>query len=77
MKRPTAPRPRERAQSLMARLTTSGAWRDYWRADAGTRPYFHPSDAGLPVVSLLNYASIASPEERQKALKTVEALAAL
>ncbi len=62
----------ERAQSLMARLTTSGAWRDYWRADAGTRPYFHPSDAGLPVVSLLNYASIVSPKERLKALKTVE-----
>jgi hypothetical protein len=61
-----------RAQSLMARLTTTGAWRDYWRADAGTRPYFHPSDAGLPVVSLLEYAVIASPEERQKALRTVE-----
>lgn len=62
----------QRAESLMARLTTSGAWRDYWRADAGTRPYFHPSDAGLPVVSLLNYASIVSPGERQKALQTVE-----
>ncbi|MGD0938666.1 MAG: glycoside hydrolase family 9 protein [Terracidiphilus sp.] len=61
-----------RAQSLMARLTTSVAWRDYWRADVGTRPYFHPSDAGLPVVSLLDYAVIASPEERQKALRTVE-----
>jgi hypothetical protein len=62
----------QRAQSLMARLTSSGTWRDYWRADAGTRPYFHPSDAGLPVVSLLDYAEIALPEERQKALHTVE-----
>jgi len=62
----------KRAQSLMERLTSTGAWRDYWRADAGTRPYFHPSDAGLPVVSLLDYAAIASPEERQKALRTVE-----
>jgi len=61
-----------RAQSLMARLTTTGAWRDYWRADAGMRPYFHPSDAGLPVVSLLNYASIVSPEDRRKVLQTVE-----
>jgi len=61
-----------RAQSLMARLTTSGAWRDYWRADAGTRPYFHPSDAGLPVISLLQYALIASPDDRRKALQTVE-----
>jgi hypothetical protein len=62
----------QRAQSLMARLTSAGARRDYWRADAGTRPYFHPSDAGLPVVSLLNYAAIASLAERQKALQTVE-----
>ncbi len=62
----------QRAESLMARLTTSGKWRDYWRADLGTRPFFHPSDAGLPVVSLLDYAAIASPEERQKALQTVE-----
>jgi hypothetical protein len=42
-----------RTQSLMARSTTSGAWHDNWCADAGTRPYFHPSDAGLPVISLL------------------------
>jgi hypothetical protein len=62
----------QRAQSLMARLTTFGEWRDYWRADAGTRPYFHPSDAGLPVVSLVNYASIASSKERRKALETVK-----
>ncbi len=62
----------QRAQNLMARLTSTDAWRDYWRADAGTRPYFHPSDAGLPVVSLLDYAAIASPPERQKALQTVE-----
>jgi hypothetical protein len=61
-----------RAQSLMARLATSGAWRDYWRADAGTRPFFHPSDAGLPVISLLQYALIASPDDRGKALQTVK-----
>jgi hypothetical protein len=61
-----------RAQSLMARLTSRGAWPDYWRADAGTRPYFHPSDAGLPVVSLLDYSAIATPQERQKVLQTVE-----
>jgi len=52
----------DRAKRLMARLATSGQWRDYWRAD-GTRPYFHPSDAGLPVISLIEYARIASPEE--------------
>ncbi len=62
----------ERGQSMMTRLTTTDTWRDYWRADAGTRPYFHPSDAGLPLVSLLDYAAIATPEERRKVLRTVE-----
>jgi len=55
-----------RALHLMARLTTAGAFHDYWRADAGTRPFFHPSDAGLPVVSLLRYATIATPEEQRR-----------
>jgi hypothetical protein len=59
-----------RAESLMARLTTKGAFRDYWRADEGLRPYFHPSDAGLPVVSLLEYAQIATPAA-QKQVKDV------
>jgi len=62
----------ERASRLMARLTTSGSWQDYWRADDGTRPFFHPADAGLPVVSLLGYYRIASPAARIKVLETVE-----
>jgi len=61
-----------RAKSLMARLNTQGSWRDYWRADNGTRPYFHPSDAGLPVVSLLNYYEIASPAEQSAVRDAVE-----
>ena len=55
-----------RADRLMARLTTSGDFRNYWRADQGTRPFFHPSDAGLPVISLLRYATIASPSVQQR-----------
>ena len=55
-----------RAKSLLARLTTTGKWHDYWRADAQTRPFFHPSDAGLPVVSLLNYYKLASAEEQKE-----------
>jgi hypothetical protein len=51
----------QRAANLMARLTTTDAFHDYWRAADGSRPYFHPSDAGLPVVSLLEYAQIATP----------------
>jgi hypothetical protein len=61
-----------RAVQLMARLTTSGGWRDYWRADDGTRPFFHPVDAGLPVISLLEYFSIASAANKLLALQAVE-----
>jgi hypothetical protein len=62
----------KRAAQLMARLTTEGVFHDYWRADDGTRPFFHPSDAGLPVVSLLRYAEVASPANRQQALNVVK-----
>ena len=53
-----------RADHLMARLTTADNYRDFWRADDGTRPYFHPSDAGLPVISLIEYAGIATPAQQ-------------
>jgi hypothetical protein len=62
----------KRANHLMARLTTSGRWHDYWTADAGSRPYFHPADAGLPVISLLEYAQIASPAQQGKVRDAVE-----
>ena len=62
----------ERASKLMARLTTSGRWQNYWRADDGARPFFHPADAGLPVISLLGYYKIASPAARRRVLETVE-----
>jgi len=54
-----------RSASLVSRLTTQGAWRDYWRADSGTRPFFHPSDAGLPVISLLEWYEFASPDQQK------------
>jgi hypothetical protein len=57
-----------RSEGLVARLTTSGKWRDYWRADSGSRPFFHPSDAGMPVISLINYFKVA-PAEEQKILR--------
>jgi hypothetical protein len=61
-----------RARSLVARLTTTGKWHDHWRADAGTRPFFHPSDAGLPVISLVNYYKVAAPEEQKDIRSAVE-----
>ncbi len=61
-----------RADSLISRLTTQGNWHDYWRADSGTRPFFHPSDAGLPIISLLNWYELTSPEEQKNIRQAVE-----
>lgn len=62
----------KRAASLMSRLITDGSYTNYWRADDGTRPFFHASDAGFPVVSLLYYSEIASAEVQQKIRDTVK-----
>ena len=61
-----------RANQLMERLTESESWKNYWRADREKRPFFHPSDAGLPVISLLEYAKIATPDQRSKVRQAVE-----
>jgi predicted alpha-1,2-mannosidase len=42
---------RQRAANLAARMTPAG----YFRADDGRRPFWHASDAGLPVVALTRY----------------------
>lgn len=52
------------AQKLLARLTSWKKYTDYWRAGNADRPFFHPSDAGLPVVSLLYYCPYATPATR-------------
>jgi hypothetical protein len=62
----------QRAAHLMARLTTKDGHRDYWRADDQSRPFFHPSDAGLPIVSLLEYFSIANPATQKQVREAVE-----
>lgn len=62
----------QRANQLMARLVATDPWRDSWRADQGTRPFFHPSDAGLPVISLLEYRTVASRAQQEKVLDTVQ-----
>ena len=61
----------QRAQSLMNRLVTSGDHTNYWRADDGDRPFFHAADAGLPVVSLLEYSEIADGPTEAQVLATV------
>lgn len=61
----------KRAQSLMSRLTSDKSYKNYWRADDKDRPFYHPSDAGLPVVSLIHYASIVSGTEKTKVLDVI------
>lgn len=56
------------ASAMTARLVSRGAYHDYWQVASRMRPFFSPSDAGLPVVSLLQYAAIAAPADRRRAL---------
>ncbi len=60
-----------RAASLMARQISAGGYQNYWRADDGQRPFFHASDGGFPVVSLLYYAQIAEPAVKGRVLQVV------
>ncbi|MDG2539656.1 glycoside hydrolase family 9 protein [Dyella jiangningensis] len=60
-----------RAARLMARLVSHDGHRDYWRADDGARPFFHPSDAGMPAIALVAYASIADAAQQAKARDAV------
>jgi peroxiredoxin len=50
----------KRATRLAGRLAAWNKYTDFWRADNTGRPFFHPSDAGLPVVSLLYYYPYAT-----------------
>ena len=64
---------RQRRASLVKRLSKDEKFDGFWRADAkGARPFFHASDAGLPVVALLRYASVESDSAmREEALNVV------
>jgi peroxiredoxin len=56
------------ALHLIDRLHSKNNYTDYWRADNADRPFFHPSDAGLPLVSLLYYCPYAT-EKTQTAIR--------
>jgi peroxiredoxin len=60
----------KRANSLLSRLISWEKYKDYWRADNADRPFFHPSDAGLPLVTLLYYYPYANATTQQ-AIKSV------
>ena len=46
---------RARAKNLIKRLSDDGY---FWSDDAKTRPFWHASDAGLPLVALVRYAEV-------------------
>jgi hypothetical protein len=58
----------KRANNLIGRLTSWKTYKDFWRADDKDRPFFHPSDAGLPVTSLVYYYPYA-PANTQLLIK--------
>ena len=60
---------RRRANNLNKRMTTAG----YFLANDAGRPYWHASDAGLPVVALSRYLDAEKDEtHRAAALKTIK-----
>jgi len=50
-----------RADQLISRLSEEGY---FWSDDAKTRPFWHASDAGLPLVALVNFAEVEDKEGR-------------
>ena len=55
-----------RAKALTTRLQSWKNYKDYWRVNETDRPFFHAADAGLPVVSLLNFYPLASPAQQEE-----------
>ena len=59
---------RSRAASLTGRLSKDERHAGWWRVDADNgQPFFHASDAGLPVVALLRYAQFENDATRKAA----------
>lgn len=56
----------ERAHSLLARMSDGHGHDGWWRADTGTRPYFHASDEGLPIAALVDYLAIAPAADKAR-----------
>ncbi len=63
---------KRRADSLLGRLVSSGGYKDYWRADAQDRPFFNASDAGAPIVALVEYYSLADKAEQTRILDAMK-----
>ena len=60
---------RKRAHNLAKRMSPDG----YFIADDANRPYWHASDAGLPIVALVALSKKGNdPAFRDKALETIK-----
>jgi len=65
---------RKRAESLCQRISQDENHHGWWRSDdTGDRPFFHASDAGLPVVALCRYLDLEDePDYRSHAIKAIQ-----
>ncbi|WED27154.1 glycoside hydrolase family 9 protein [Vibrio sp. DW001] len=64
------------ALRLRKRQHTDDNIENFWSAnDDGSRPYFHASEAGLPVIALCEYLSIEPEESIKKTIKSTVRLA--
>lgn len=61
----------KRAENLMNRLVSWEGYTNYLRADDGDRPFFHASDAGLPVVSLIAYLDVCGTDRKAEVKETI------
>lgn len=60
---------RKRAKNISNRL----APQDYFIADDGNRPFWHASDAGMPIVALSRYLAVETdPSLRRASLRTIQ-----
>ena len=57
-----------RAGNLVNRMTADG----WWRSDNGERPYYHGAEAGMPVIALAEYLTIAPPTKAIAARETIK-----
>jgi len=62
------------SQRLIQRQRSDEQFSHYWAANTdGSRPYFHAAEAGLPVISLCEYAAIESDQDLlTQAQQTIE-----
>lgn len=60
---------RARATNLIGRLSEDGY---FWSDDAKTRPFWHASDAGLPLIALIRYAEIENKIETTSSKELVK-----